>query len=68
MNEWWGYLHTEGTLHVKRYFDQEDIDEAYESPFVSLVAGPWECEGREEALKKLKKAIHYRKKINGNLK
>jgi len=68
MNKWWGYLHTEGTLHVKRYFGPMDIDEAYESPFVSLVAGPWECKDREEALKKLKKTIHYRKRTNGSLK
>lgn len=66
MNKWWGYLHTNGSLQVKRYFDQIDIDEAYESPFVSLIAGPWECDSREKALKKLKKAIHYRKQINGN--
>jgi hypothetical protein len=66
MSKWWGYLHTEGTLHVKRCFDQRDIDEEYKSPFVSMVAGPWECKNREEALKKLKKTIYYRKKINEN--
>ena len=64
MNKWWGYLHVEGTLHVKRYFGQIDIDEAYGSPFVRLVAGPWDCKDREEALKKLKKAIFYRKKVH----
>jgi len=57
MNKWWGYLHVEGTLQVKRYFGPMDITEAKESPFVDIVAGPWECENREEALKKLKKYI-----------
>jgi len=57
MNQWWGYLHEEGTLHVKRYFGPEDIAEAHESPFVHIVAGPWECNGREEAIEKLKAVL-----------
>jgi len=57
MNQWWGYLHVEGTLHVKIYFGPEDISEAWESPFVNTVFGPWECSGREEALEKLKDGI-----------
>lgn len=58
MNKWWGYLHVEGTLHVKRFFGSEDILEAHESSFASLVAGPWECSGSEEALEKLKESIY----------
>lgn len=61
--KWWGYLHVEGTLHVKRYFDLQDLDEADESPFVELFAGPWECSGKEEALEKLRKAVE---KYNGD--
>lgn len=57
MLEWWGYLHTNGSLQVKRYFGPEDIAEARESPFVNTVYGPWECSGREEALELLKKNI-----------
>ena len=57
MNQWWGYLHTNGSLQVKVYFGPEDIMEAHESPFVDAVAGPWECNGREEALEKLKSAL-----------
>lgn len=53
MNEWWGYLHENGTLHVKIYFGPEDLSEARGSPFVSKVCGPWECGDREEALKNL---------------
>ena len=54
MRKWWGYLHVEGTLQVKPYFDPLDLTEARESPFVKSVHGPWEVEGREEALAKLR--------------
>lgn len=57
MNKWWGYLHINGSLQVKRYFSPEDIMEAHESPFVDAVAGPWECSGREGALEKLKAVL-----------
>ena len=56
-NKWWGYVHVNSSLHVKIYFDNQDISEAWESPFVERVAGPWVCENREEALKKLKAAL-----------
>jgi len=38
MNKWWGYIHENGTLHVKRFFGAEDIWEAEASPFVRSVA------------------------------
>lgn len=56
-NKWWGYRHVNGSLHVKIYFDELDIWEAQESPFVARVAGPWICENREEALKILEGAV-----------
>lgn len=49
-NQWWGYLHTSGTLQVKRYLDPLDIQEARESPFCSQVFGPFEASDRDEAL------------------
>jgi hypothetical protein len=56
--EWYGYLHVNGTLHLKRYFgDRGDIDEAIESDFVSLVKGPFEAETREEAIKIFRREI-----------
>jgi hypothetical protein len=61
-NMWWGYVHTSGTIQLKRYFSQLDIDEAYESPFVKEVYGPWECQGREEAEKIIKANIERRSK------
>ena len=51
MNKWWGYLHTNGSIQVKRYFDRRDLEEAEESPFVSSYCPPFDAENREEALK-----------------
>ena len=48
-NLWWGYLHTSGTIQIKRFFDQQDLDEADQSPFVQGYYGPFEADGREEA-------------------
>lgn len=48
-NMWWGYLHTAGTLQVKKYFGEMDITEALESPFCKIVVGPFEAKDREEA-------------------
>lgn len=56
-NKWWGYLHTEGTLQAKRYFEPLDIQEANESPFVQKVIQPFEAENREEALKHIAKEL-----------
>lgn len=47
---WWGYKHVSGTYQAKRFFDQRDLDEAYESDFVAQVVTPFEAENREEAL------------------
>jgi hypothetical protein len=55
-NQWWGYIHENGSLQVKRYWDRADLQEARESPFVSRVYGPWPASSREEALGLLKKA------------
>jgi len=54
--QWWGYVHSNGSLQVKRYFGPEDLSEARESPFVSEVHGPWKVNSREEALEMLKKS------------
>lgn len=56
MNEWWGYLHTSGTIQAKRYSSPEDINEAAESDFVAKVVGPFPAANREEALSIVTKA------------
>jgi len=59
MIDWYGYLHFNDTLHVKRYFgDRGDIDEAIESDFVALVKGPFKAESRQEALKILRRELN----------
>lgn len=52
--QWWGYLHTNGSIQVKRFFGREDIIEAMDSPFVDMTFGPFEVDGREEAIQKIK--------------
>jgi hypothetical protein len=49
MNKWYGYLHTDGTIHAKRYFDMEDIIEANASDFVSETYGPFDARTAVEA-------------------
>lgn len=48
--QWWGYIHDNGSVHVKRYFDREDILEAQDSPFVSRVFGEFAANNRDEAI------------------
>lgn len=52
---WYGYLHNNGTLHVRRYigdFGESDIEECRASPFVREVFGPFDA--RTQHLAKLK--------------
>lgn len=60
--QWWGYVHTQGTLQAKRYFDQGDIDEARSSPFCAQVFGPFPASGRDEALSTVQKLAGEMKK------
>jgi len=57
MNKWWGYEHVNGSLQAKRYFDERDLTEARESAFVALVVGPFNCNTREEALRRIAEAL-----------
>ena len=50
-NLWWGYLHTNGSIQAKRFFDNRDLQDAQESTFVVGYHGPFEAEDRTEALK-----------------
>jgi len=47
---WWGYLHTDGSLQAKRYFQPLDIEEAIESPFVVQALGPFKAKSRDGAI------------------
>lgn len=52
--KWWGYIHINGSLQLKRFFKRKDIDDAHDSPFIQEVFGPWTMDIREVALEKLK--------------
>jgi hypothetical protein len=51
MNEYWGYLHSNGSVQVKRYLgDPRDYTEDCEgNDFVVRVVRPFKAESREEA-------------------
>lgn len=50
---WWGYLHQNNTIQVKRWFgDHEDYTgDCIGNPFVLRVVEPFEADSQEEALK-----------------
>lgn len=54
---WWGYKHKNGSIQVKRWFNMQDIREAWNSPFVEDVTGTFEAINRDEALKKAKEML-----------
>lgn len=54
---WWGYQHSNGSLHVKRYFSEDQIEDANESPFVQRIFGPWDVSNRSEAENKLRACL-----------
>jgi len=51
MNKWYGYLHINGSVQVKRFFSIEDIDEARESDFVQKVTWMFDATDREDAIR-----------------
>lgn len=50
-NWWWGYLHQNGTVQVKRWYgDHKDYTEDCEgNDFVQRVVPPFVCDSHEEA-------------------
>jgi hypothetical protein len=50
--QWWGYLHADGSVVVKRYLgDVRDYTEDCEgNDFVQYVVRPFECDNRSQAL------------------
>ena len=51
-NMWWGYLHQNGSVQLKRWFgDHRDYtDDCYGNEFVVFVVKPFEADTREQAL------------------
>lgn len=67
MVQWWGYIHTNGTLQVKRYLGPEDLAEAHASPFVSRILPIVEAGSREEATNKLFGALNGSNPTTNNI-
>ena len=57
--KWWGYLHANGSIQVKRFFSQQDIDEANDTRnhCVQRVLGPFDADNREDAKMIVQKAL-----------
>lgn len=57
--EWWGYLHSNGTVQLKRWFgDIRDYTEDCDgNPFVQRVVPPFEADTREQAMEILKEKL-----------
>lgn len=47
--KWWAYIHTNGSIQLKRYFGPLDLSEARESPFVRDIIQPFDAADREAA-------------------
>ena len=54
---WWGYVHENGSIQVKRYWDKGDIDEAMESPFCKTIIQPFPCDNRDKAIEFIKEQV-----------
>jgi len=48
---WWGYLHTNNKIQVKRYFNDIAFEDADESPFVVRRTNEFPAKDYEEAHK-----------------
>jgi hypothetical protein len=57
--QWWGYLHANGSIQVKRWFgDPEDYTtDCYGNPFVKKVVHPFSAESREQAEEIIRKEL-----------
>ena len=56
MLKWYAYKHVNGMLFLRRFFDQDDINEASSSPFVAKCTSKFEAEndtGAEKIMEEL---------------
>lgn len=66
--KFWAYIHKNGTLYTKRYFDENDIIEAQDSDFVRCVLMPIEADSIAEAAKTFRDIIDGLAKPNMDFK
>ena len=62
MSLWWGYLHIDGSLILKKAWDSPFfwngvLDDAEKSDFVFLIADYFPAEDQKDAFEKLKQII-----------
>lgn len=50
---WFGYKLLDGGLHVKRYYNRDDLKETIDLPNVDEIFGPFHAYTRDEASLKL---------------
>lgn len=55
--KWWGYIHINGSVKVKTFFDNESVWDAEESPHVASVIYPFEADTEEEVAEIVKKLL-----------
>ena len=60
MNEWWAYKHINGSIQVKRLWDEKDMYDATQSEFVVKIYKPFLATNRSDAL------AYIQLKINQN--
>ena len=49
---WWGYLHSNGELQIKRFWDYTCIEDAKESPYAKEIIMPFYAINSDEAEEK----------------
>jgi hypothetical protein len=54
---WWAYLHTSGSVQIKRYFSDRDFEDADESPFVARRTGEFAADSWDEAQRRAKELL-----------
>lgn len=59
---WVGYIHQDGSRHVKRFFGDGDLKELVESDFVERVFAPFKAENRDRAMCFINTAMEVIKK------
>jgi len=55
---WWAYLHTDGSVQLKRYLGSADFKDADESPFVRRRTGKFLSGSRAEAMDQAKELLN----------
>lgn len=54
---WYGYLHVNGTSHLKRIASTDDWEEAFASDFVRKISRPFVAQGRKAAQEKMEEIL-----------